>query len=339
MKKRLLGIFALCLLAGHLWAEDPQLNSNVPDTYTVVRGDTLWDISGKFLRNPWQWPEIWHVNPQISNPHLIYPGDVIKLVYIDGKPRLTVDRNRTKKLSPSVHVIDQDKAISTIPLDRISSFLSRARIVTLEELQKAPYVISGESEHLLSGKGDRVYARGVFDPEINSYGIYRQGEVYKDPQTREVLGVYAADIGAAKMRALDNDIATLLATRSKEEIRTEDRLLVDETRSINSTFTPSSPVDEITGEIIAVEGGVTQVGKMDVVIINRGEREGLVEGNVLAVYKHGAEVRDRVRGDKVVLPDERAGLMMVFRTFEKLSLGLVLEAERPLSVKDKVRNP
>lgn len=335
MKKRFLGLVAACLISGHLWAESPKLRSDVPDTYTVVKGDTLWDISGRFLQNAWMWPEIWHVNPQISNPHLIYPGDVIKLVYIDGKPRLSVDR----KLSPKVHVVGQDKAITTIPLDKIASFLSKARIVSPEELKKAPYVISGESEHLLTGKGDKLYARGTFDPEINAYGIYREGETFKDPQTLELLGVYAYGIGAAKMRALDGDIATLLATRSQQEIRINDRLLVDDGQGIDSTFVPSAPATEIEGEIIFVEGGVSQVGKMSVVLLNRGAREGLVAGNVMAVYKRGAVVRDSVRGDKVTLPDERSGLVMVFKTFEKLSLGLVLEAEQPLSVSDKVRNP
>lgn len=335
MKKRFLGLVAACLISGHLWAESPKLRSDVPDTYTVVKGDTLWDISGRFLQNAWMWPEIWHVNPQISNPHLIYPGDVIKLVYIDGKPRLTLDR----KLSPKIHVVGQDKAITTIPLDKIASFLSKARIVSPEELKKAPYVISGESEHLLTGKGDKLYARGTFDPEINAYGIYREGETFKDPKTRELLGVYAFGIGAAKMRALDGDIATLLATRSQQEIRINDRLLVDDGQGIDSTFVPSAPATEIDGEIIFVEGGVSQVGKMNVVLLNRGAREGLVPGNVMAVYKRGAVVRDSLRGDKVTLPDERSGLVMVFKTFEKLSLGLILEAEQPLSVSDRVTNP
>lgn len=338
MKKRYLGLFAACLLSGHLWAESPKLRSDVPDTYTVVKGDTLWDISGRFLQNAWMWPEIWHVNPQISNPHLIYPGDVIKLVYIDGKPRLTLDRG-IKKLSPQAHVLDQNAAIATIPLDRIASFLSKARIVSPDELKKAPYVVSGESEHLLSGKGDKIYARGTFDPDISAYGIYREGQTFKDPNTRELLGVYASSIGGAKMRALDDDIATLLSTRSQEEIRINDRLLVDDGQSIDSNFVPSAPASEVDGEIIFVEGGVTQVGKMNVVLLNRGQREGLVVGNVLAVYKRGATVRDSQRGDKVTLPDERAGLVMVFKTFEKLSLGLILEAERPLSVADRVKNP
>jgi hypothetical protein len=340
MKTRILGLLGACLLLGQAMAEEPELRANYPEQYTVVKGDTLWDISNSFLNNPWMWPEIWHVNPQISNPHLIYPGDVIRLVYFDGKPRVVVDTsNRVVKLSPQVRVLDAGEAIPTIPLDEINNFLSRSRIVTQEELDRAPHVISGEAQRLVLGKGDRLYARGQFDEDVSVYGVYRKGETYVDPDTGEFLGIQALDIGSGRMRALEGEIATLLMTRTTEEVRVGDRLLSEETRSIDSTFFPSAPKGEVNAQIIAVEGGVTQVGKMDVVIINRGDREGMEVGNVLAVYKRGGTVKDRVKGDTVTLPDERAGLVMVFRTFEKLSLGLVLEAERPLAVRDLVRNP
>lgn len=340
MKKSILGLLGACLLLGQAIAEEPEFQADYPDQYTVVKGDTLWDISNRFLRNPWMWPEIWHVNPQISNPHLIYPGDRISLVYLDGKPRLTLDTsNRVVKLSPEVRVLENDGAIPSIPLDEINNFLSRSRILTAEELEAAPHVVSGEAKRLVLGKGDRLYARGDFAPDIAAYGIYRKGDTYVDPDTGELLGVQAIDIGSGKMRALDDDIATLLMTRTTEEVRVGDRLLAEEERSIDSTFFPSAPASEVDAKIIAVEGGVTQVGKMDVVVINLGDREGMMVGNVLAVYKRGGIVKDRVKGDMVMLPDERAGLVMIFRTFEKLSLGLVLEAERPLAIKDLVRNP
>jgi nucleoid-associated protein YgaU len=340
MKNRILGLLGACLLLSQAMAEDPELKPNYPEQYSVVKGDTLWDISNTFLNNPWMWPEIWHVNPQISNPHLIYPGDVIRLVYFDGKPRLTVDTsNRVVKLSPEVRVLDAGEAIPTIPLDQINNFLSRSRIVTAEELERAPHVVSGEAKRLVLGKGDRLYARGQFDPEVAAYGIYRKGETYIDPDTKELLGIQATDIGSGKMRALEGEIATLLMTRTTEEVRVGDRLLNEEQRGVDSNFFPSAPSVDVNAQIIAVEGGVTQVGKMDVVVINRGDREGIAIGNVLSVYKRGGAVKDRVKGDTVTLPDERAGLVMVFRTFEKLSLGLVLEAERPLAIKDLVRNP
>jgi nucleoid-associated protein YgaU len=286
------------------------------------------------------WPEIWHVNPQIANPHLIYPGDVVRLIYLDGQPRLNVDRsNRVVKLSPTARVVEHNEAISAIPLDEINNFLSRSRIVTAEYLYLAPLVLAVDYKRLVVGKGDRLYARGEFDPSISVYGVYRKGEVYKDPVTNEMLGIQAMDIASGKMRALEGDVATLLMTRTTEEVRVGDRLLVEEGRSIDSSFFPSAPTVDVDATIIAVEGGVSQVGKMDVVVINRGQRESMAVGNVLAVYKRGDKVKDRVKGDMVTLPDERAGLVMIFRTFEKLSLGLVLEAERPLAIKDLVRNP
>lgn len=340
MKKSILGLLGTLLLLGYAIAEEPELQANYPEKYTVVKGDTLWDISNRFLQNPWMWPEIWHVNPQIANPHLIYPGDLLSLVYLDGKPRIVIDTsNRVTKLSPEIRVIEDGGAIPTIPLDQINNFLSRSRILTGNELDKAPHVVSGEAKRLVLGKGDRLYARGDFDADIPVYGIYRKGETYKDPETGEFLGVQALDIGSGKMRALEGEIATLLMTRTTEEVRVGDRLLAEEERAIDSTFFPSAPASEIEAKIIAVEGGVSQVGKMDVVVINRGQREGLEVGNVLAIYKFGGMVKDRVKGDMVALPDERAGLVMVFRTFEKLSLGLVLEAERPLAISDIARNP
>lgn len=339
MKKRILGLLGAVLLSQAM-AQEPQLRADYPEEYTVVKGDTLWDISNTFLSTPWYWPEIWHVNPQIENPHLIYPGDIIRLVYFDGKPRLTLDRsNRVVKLSPKMRVVDQGEAIPAIPLDDINNFLSRSRVVSLEELERAPHVVSGEAKRLVLGKGDRLYARGEFDDDVYVYGIYRKGDTYYDPDTGELLGVQAMDIGSGRMRAVEDGIATLLMTRTTEEVRVGDRLLTEEERAIDSTFFPSAPDHEVNASIIAVEGGISQVGKMDVVVINRGEREGMLVGNVLAVYKRGGLIKDRVKGDMVRLPDERAGLVMVFRTFEKLSLGLVLEAERPLAIKDIVRNP
>ena len=354
MKKMLHGLAIVLLLGltlapGMSTAQEPVLRPDHPDTYTVVKGDTLWDISARFLQNPWMWPEIWQVNPQIDNPHLIYPGDVITLIYLDGRPRLTVERGEesrtyrvtpgTVKLSPQVRVIPLSEAIPSIPLDAIDTFLSQSRIVSAEQLNEAPYVIAGGRERLIVGAGDFLYARGQFVDNVPVYGVYRPGTTYVDPDTNELLGIQALDIGTVKMRNLDGDIGTMAVTRTTEEIRVKDRLLTHEERAINSTFFPSGPDVDVHGIILAVEGGISQVGKMDVVVINRGEREGLREGNVLAVYKRGEQVRDAITKEVVLLPDERAGLLMVFRTFEKLSLGIVLEAELPLAVKDIVRSP
>lgn len=341
MKNLLTGIVAFTL-SSIVLASQPQLKSDVPDNYTVIKGDTLWDISGRFLQNPWMWPEIWHVNTQIENPHLIYPGDIIRLIYLEGQPRLTLTRadgGRTYKLSPQVRELTAEEAIETIPLDKINSFLSKSRVVGKRDLQKAPYILSGADEHLVVGAGDQAYARGSFEETYTVYGVYRGGDKYIDPETKEFLGVQAFDIGTGTLVSVEDEIGTLDITRTTEEIRIGDRLLRQEERPIDSTFYPSPPATDIKGVILAVEGGVSQVGKMDVVVINRGEREGMVPGNVMAVYKRGGKIRDRVTGDTVKLPDERAGLMMVFKTFEKVSFGLVLEAKQGLKVGDLIQNP
>ncbi len=344
MKKTLFALLAASLISFSSWANNGLLRSGHPEEYTVKKGDTLWDISNTFLSTPWMWPEIWHVNPQIENPHLIYPGDVIRLIYVDGAPRLTLERTvrlspgSDTKLTPQVRILPTEGAIPAIPLDRVDSFLSRSRIVEPGELETAPYILAAAEKRLVVGAGDRAYARGEFDG-LSNFGVFRKGDVFRDPNTKEILGVHALSVGMVSVRSVENDIATLSVVRTTEEIRMADRLLPSEDRAIDSTFYPTAPDAIIDGLIVAVEGGVSQVGKMNVVVINRGEREGLLVGNVLAIFKKGELVRDRVTGKPVQLPDERAGLIMVFRTFEKASFGLVLEAERPLAVEDRIRNP
>lgn len=325
------------------------LRADHPEVYTVVKGDTLWDISGRFLERPWLWPEIWRVNPQIENPHLIYPGDRIALVWVDGQPQLHLERGdagRTYRMTPSdsdslsprVRATPLESAIPAIRLDAIQGFLVQNRVVGPEELEQAPYVVQGESERLVLGAGDRLYVRGSL-PDSESFNIVRRGPLYVDPETKEILGREATYIGIGQARAQNDDIATMFVSSSREEVQIGDRILPTEERRVESTFFPSAPHDEIRGQLISVFGGVSQVGPYDVVVINRGEREAIEVGNVLAIYKRGALARDRVANETIRLPSERAGLLMVFRTFEKLSYALVLETERPLAIYDEVRNP
>ena len=341
MRKSLLALLMLAM-AGLAQAQ-VQLKDGYPQRYTVVRGDTLWDISGKFLRQPWQWPQLWHANPQIANPDLIYPGDSLVLGFVDGQPQLMLERGASRgtiKLSPKVRTTPVAEALPSIPLESINSFLLTNRIMdSAEAFNAAPYIVAGNAERVLSGIGDRIYARGAFDPAQSVYGIFRQGKVYTDPDTQEFLGINADNIGGGEIVATEGDISTLVLQRSREEVRLGDRLFSDEQRAVNSTFFPSAPQSDIHGVIIDVPRGVTQIGKYDVVTLNRGTRDGLREGNVLAVYKTGETVRDRITGEQVKVPDERSGLLMVFRTYEKLSYGLILNANRSLAVMDKVGNP
>lgn len=344
MRKLLSAVFVFSFLGLQVAMAQPELKSGHPDRYTVVRGDTLWGIASRFLDNPWLWPEIWHANPQIDNPHLIYPGDVIGLVYVDGKPRLTTVSRTVKmspevtKLEPQVRVMPLDSAIPAIPLDVIAPFLNDSRIMSPEQLEAAPYVLEGKDGRLVSGAGDIIYARGNARGRDN-LGIYRAGASYRDPKTNEFLGLEARSIGQGQVRSVNGDILTVLLQRTRTNVSQGDRLLETEDRPINASFQPSRPEQEIRGQMIAVMDGVSQIGQYAVVVLNRGEREGLKVGNVLAVYKKGNLVRDPVRQEMVELPAERAGLLMVFRTFEKLSYGLVLRAERPLALLDEVRNP
>lgn len=342
MKKTVLGciVIALVTLVSIAHAGDVlSLKDGHPQTYVVKKGDTLWDISQMYLDDPWLWPEIWHVNPQIDNPHLIYPGDKLNLVYIDGRPRLVVKRGKEVKLTPEMRISELDLAIPAIALDTISPFLTDSRIVDSDALNMAPYVLAGNDGHIISGAGDELYARGAFTEEEKNYGIFRPGDAYIDPDTEELLGYQAFFIANGKVVGQEKDIATLGLNRTTEEVRRGDRLLPDEERKISSNFYPSAPEDDVDGYIISVEGGVSQIGSMDVVVLNKGTREGLDVGHVLAIYRVGEQVRDVVTNEIVKVPDTRAGLLMVFRTFEKVSYGLVLTASRPLAVMDRVTNP
>ncbi len=343
MKKWLFGLAAAMAMGMSAIAADVVLNPDHPDKYMVVKGDTLWDISGRFLQRPWLWPEIWHVNPQIANPHLIYPGDLLSLVYIDGKPRLNVTRGamgNTVKLSPTMRSEPNDNAIPAIPLDKINAFLSQSRFVEPGELAAAPYILAGDERNIISGVGDEVYARGNFAQNQGSvFGLYREGTMYRDPITGEALGIQAIDIGEAKKISQDYDIATLVLNRTTQEVRNGDRLLPNANKPLVATFQPSAPSRPVSGVILDVQGGVTQIGSMDIVMVNLGAREGISAGNVMSIYKLGETVRDEVADTLVKLPNVRAGLLMFFSVEEKMSYALVLKSERPLRVGDRVEMP
>jgi nucleoid-associated protein YgaU len=334
-------LLATTLLFSMTLRAEVELTDDYPETYIVKKGDTLWGISGMYLEKPWLWPELWDVNPQIDNPHLIYPGDELYLVWIDGQPRLRLKRGRDIKLAPNMRVTPLDLAIPIIPLDEIGAFLKRHRIMGPDELNNSAYVVAADEGNLISAQGDRVFGRGPFPESERAYGIFRAGGAYVDPITNEILGYQAQDIGSAQLlTANDDPITELEITRVTEEVRLADRLLPIEERIIDATFQPRAPDNEIVdGFMIAVDGGITQIGTLDIVVINKGKREGLEVGHVLAIYQTGGLVFDRVAGDNVLLPDTRAGLLMIFEAFEKASYAVVLKATRVLKVGDKVKNP
>lgn len=373
MKKTFLGYFIL-LFAGLSIAtlataqDQPALKADRPDTYNVVKGDTLWDISGRFLEDPWRWKEIWKGNSQIANPDLIYPGDLIRLIFVDGKPQLVINsttpsgssnnngsssntfsgnsRNtplKTIKLSPKIYSKGIQAAIPAIPLEKINTFLLRNRVVDIGLLKDAPHVLAGQENRVILSAGDDVYARGSFTKNVNSYGIYRMGQSYIDPETKEVLGVQAIDIGAVGIHSIKEDIGSFTITRSTYEVRSGDRLLPNAEREITSTFFPKPPENTVTGSIMNVEKGVSQAGKLDIIAINLGSREHLEQGHILGIYKQGEKIRDRFAQNNtprnIQLPNERAGLVLIFEVFEKMSLAIVLEADRGVVLGDIVSLP
>ena len=347
------------------------MRPDYPERYVVVKGDTLWDISSRFLKDPWRWPSVWHINPGIRNPHLIYPGDVIVMYVIDGKITLTLDGQagvhpktvvpgpkgsrktipreptkpglKTVRLSPSSRISGIHKAISTIPMNAIRPFLDRPRVVTEEQLDDAPHIVSSYEEHLVSGTGNRIYALNIEEP-LAAYNIVRPGKAYEDPESGDVLGyeaIYLADARLLKMGEDSSDPATLVVIKALREVLNNDVLIPHEERQEMFQFTPRSPKTKVKGQIISVYNGVSQIGQHMVVVLNRGEEHGLAPGHVLAVMQKGAEVHDSKSWvfTSVDLPDERAGLMMVFKTYKELSYALIMEANRAMHVNDRFENP
>jgi len=341
LRHTVVGLLSCLLLASALAAETVALNPSHPDRYTVEKGDTLWDISGRFLRDPWRWPDVWQANPQIANPHWIYPGDVIVLSYVDGQPRLSLEgSSRDVKLSPSVRRTQLDGAIPAIPIDAIRQFLSRQYVATGQQIQSAPYIAAFEEGHLAAASGDQIYVRAIASDEHQAYDVVRPGKPYIDPETGEKLGYEAMFIGNAELRD-PGDPATLVLLRTEKEAVLGDRLLPDTEETPLHAFHPKAPSQPVQGRIISVLEGVSQIGQYQTVVLDRGAANGLEPGDVLKVYQGGYPVRDWVRGSNQTfrLPLEEAGVMMVYRVFPRISFGLIMYATKPLHIYDLVRSP
>lgn len=314
------------------------LASGAPNEYVVKVGDTLWDIAGTFLKDPWFWPEIWYVNPDIQNPHLIYPGDVLGLVYIDGQPRITNLRGSTFRMSPQARVTPLSDAISSIPYDSVASFLSSGVILEKAEADALPYLLEARGEHLIAAAGNEIYVRGLsHDGAGTRFNIVHIGDKLHDPDDNRLIGYQGHLIGEGQLRR-PGDPATIALTDTSQEAIPGDKL-IPASVEIALNFFPQAPSSQIEGRIISVAGGVTQIGQHQVVVMNRGTNNGLSVGDVLSVYKAGRVVKDRFAGGKVTLPDEKAATVMVFKSYDRISYGLVMEATEVVHILDAVRNP
>jgi hypothetical protein len=331
------------------------LAPNAPELYTVKSGDTLWDIASVFLTSPWRWPELWGMNKeQVRNPHLIYPGQTLKLVRgADGRATLQVAGGAqalpgapgdTVRLTPRVRDLGATgvAALSSIPHNVIEPFLSQPLIVDAKALDAYPRIVGAREGRVALGRGDIAYARGVTDDRVENYHVFRPAAPLYDPDDKarkSPIAYEAFYLGTARM-AKRGEVATIEIQQSKQEIGIGDRLVPIE-RQPMITYVPRTPERAIDGRIVSVYGGVDQAGTQSIVAINRGKREGLEVGHVLALLHTGETVLDRTAGRReyVKLPDERIGEMFVFRVFDAVSYALVMRVQQPVKVGDRFTRP
>ncbi len=336
------------------------LAPDAPETYTVVRGDTLWAISGHFLKDPWRWPELWHENPDIKDPHWIYPGDILHLSYTeDGQPQVTVERGNTVHLGPQVRTSPLDQAVPAIPYEIVAAFMSKPSVIAAEDTKGLPYVVALRDSHVIAGTGDQIYARGITGADPGTrFNVVRLDQKLKDPDDHAFLGYMAVYGGNARVVSLGTvnrkptELTTLSIVDSAREIVSGDKLVTDRLE-VPLDFLPHAPPRQVDGRIIAVVDGVTTIGQYQVVVINRGHRHGLEPGDVLVSWQRADKAIDaKGRGPasassefapilpkRVQLPDERSGTMMVFRTYDRMSYALMLTSDTSVRVNDPVRNP
>ena len=341
MHRKILFSMVLILSSRLLWAADVQLNPTHPQAYTVVKGDTLWDIAGRFLAYPWQWPEVWYVNDQIRNPHKIYPGDRLRLVYVDGQPRLLGGRTSgvgVERLSPQVREMPLDGAIPMIPIDAIRNFLRGPRLVTSDELAASPYLLAFDDDHLVGGQGVNIYVENLTPEKAYTYSLVRRGEMYRDPDNGDLLGYEAIPVGDAEVLEYGTP-STAVVSRSIREALVGDRLLSAEPEAFSENFYPRAPAGPIDGRIIAVTDGLSNIGQYQIVTLNRGTNHGLEPGHVLDILQANRTAQDPYSIRRVALPESFAGQLIVFKVTPRVSFGLVMSITEPVHKLDKVEKP
>jgi hypothetical protein len=319
-----------------------ELAPDAPDRHIVVKGDTLWGISSKFLKDPYRWPEIWRLNDeQIRNPHRIYPGQVVILDRSGGDPQLRL--GKLLKAEPQIYSEDNKDAIPAIPHSAIEPFLSQPLVIENAAIDSPVRIVATEENRINVGGGGKIYAKGIAKPAAPLWQMYRPGKPLHDPDNGQLLGYEAVYLGDARPvgPVVDGEATPLEIVRSKLEMGRGDSLMPAATPEINS-YVPHAPRAQVRGRIIGIYGGVGEAGKYSIVSISRGKRDGLEQGHVLAIYRTGAVVTNRFENDKpesIRLPDERFGLLFVFRTFERVSYALVMESSRPVYPGDTVQTP
>ena len=372
----LLLLLASALGSSQVLAQPAQIKSDAPDRYTVERGDTLWGISGRFLEKPWNWPQLWNMNrEQIRNPHRIYPGDVLVLDRASGS--LRVLSGGTVRLSPGVRSEALARGIPSIPPTAIDAFLTKPLVVTETELDAAPFVFATQEDRVAVGAGNIAYVKGITRDKGTAWQLFRRGDKLLDPDSGETLGYVALYLGEARVREF-GPVSTVEITKSTQEVYVNDRLIAVTKETPVFAYVPRAPEAKISGRVISTYEGLNETGPLSVVSLSKGAKDGIQVGHVLAIYRSQTAARYSMRmspiwgaegptGDdgrrayystkitpretvlpqmeKITpneigeIPDERYGLVMVFRTFDRASFGLVMQASRPVAISDVIKNP
>ncbi|MGV3627105.1 MAG: LysM peptidoglycan-binding domain-containing protein [Betaproteobacteria bacterium] len=380
MRKAIISLILLITPAlSAVAATSADMRDGAPDRYTVQKGDTLWGISGRYLKEPWRWPELWKMNQeQLKNPHLIYPGDVIVLDRSGGEAQLSLVQLSTTKLEPKVR--SEPSALSAVPSilpSVIEPFMSKPLVVGEDELESAPKIVATADGRVTLGPGDRAFVHGLSKDKGDQWQIFRRGDPLVDPDNNQILGYEATYLGEARVNQHGN-VATIEITRSVQEIFRDDRLLPLGKQTPVFAYVPQQPKAPVKGRIISAYGGLQETGPLSIVTLSRGSKDGLQVGTVLAIERSQTSARYSQRtaplfgrsgfsgsdaprtyysetippratllerGEAITnqdiaqLPDQRYGLVMVFRTFDRASFALVMEASRPVAVSDYVTNP
>ena len=353
-KALLITTFSSAMLMTTAYANNPPptIKADAPNRYVVKKGDTLWDISGRYLDSPWRWKEIWATNKQIKNPNLIYPNDILILCVIQGKTLIGVDTGEgcagvEKQLvgnvvASTVAVTSVVNSIPPIPLSAIQHWLDKTIIVNPQDFNTTPYILASKNRNLITAAGDKVYAKGVPLIVGQRYGIYREGELYVEPKTQEVIGLEVTQVATGLVTSTEtNGVTSLQLTDSYgKEVREGDRVFVELDNSIPPVFYPAPASVSRGGLIVRIMDSISSAAKGSVVAINLGSTHGAKPGDVLTVYQKGPLVRDTRDNDMPVrLPNEPSGMVMIFNTFEHISYAYVLDSELPLNVGDQLLPP
>lgn len=368
---RILPLLVAIGLALPAFADEVRLQENAPERHVVVKGDTLWDISEKFLKDPWKWPEVWQLNrEEIRNPHLIYPGDVVVLTFVDGKPRLSLEKgrfNETVKLSPQIRsepIVIKDEGIPSIPLAAILPLMAKGSVGEANELENAPRILGSSDARVMFAKGDRVYATKSDAPK-QEWRVMRMGQALRDPDNKDdktnILAYELVFLGDA-VTVAPGDPQLIHITSNAQEILERDRLLPAWDGN-PPQYVPHAPDKPVEAKVVSALGGPVYAGTWMNLVLNKGKNGGLEEGHVLALYRAGRSVADpkcirankiaflagggrghaedcvKDKDDKSALPETKVGLAFVYRVFDKLAYALVLKGTEPVSAGDVARNP